>query len=278
MTNKKFADPGDQVIIHHIRALHTLIHHWPPDHIQHVEQAWLDIRNQLHTQQRPWYHVKGPMAATLAYLKEWGWTTDSIYQWHETAFMTEAHINLQDDWPTIERVLHHEAQQQRTSRLASKRNCQNLVSGLDWTIATKAARTLPKQQVQRMKTWNQAALHYRQGDQIKTCPLCGVPATPKHIVWLCAWHHNQGHPPLEVEWTERLQDPLEEPLWAYGWIPQEPQDHLQLAQPLQGHGCWSSLEPLPLQPWQLHPHLLHGRPVAQRHHHWHGTRAPIGLS
>ena len=44
MTNKKFADPGDQVIIHHIRALHTLIHHWPPDHIQHVEQAWLDIR------------------------------------------------------------------------------------------------------------------------------------------------------------------------------------------------------------------------------------------
>ena len=61
MTNKKFADPGDQVIIHHIRALHTLIHHWPPDHIQHVEQAWLDIRTQL---QHPWYHVKGPMAAT----------------------------------------------------------------------------------------------------------------------------------------------------------------------------------------------------------------------
>ena len=101
-----------------------------------------------------------------------------------------------------------------------------------------------------MKTWNQAALHYRQGDKIKTCPLCGVPATPKHIVWMCTWHHNQGHAPLEVEWTERLQDPLEEPLWAHGWIPREPQDHLQMAQPLQGHGCWSSLEPLPLQPWQ----------------------------
>ena len=37
------------------------------------------------------------MAATLAYLKEWGWTTDNLYQWHrhETAFMTEAHINMQ---------------------------------------------------------------------------------------------------------------------------------------------------------------------------------------
>ena len=47
------------------------------------------------------------MAATLAYLREWGWTTDNIYQWRrrETAFMTEAHINMQDDWATIEQTL-----------------------------------------------------------------------------------------------------------------------------------------------------------------------------
>ena len=135
--------------------------------------------------------------------------------------MREAHINMQDDWATIEHTLHQEAQQQRTSRFASKKNCQDLVS-----------------------------LHYRQGDKTKTCPLCGVPATHKHIVWLCTWHHNQGHAPLAIEWTERLQDPLEEPLWAHGWIFREPQDHLQVAQPLQGHGCWSTLEPLPLQPWQ----------------------------
>ena len=159
-------------------------------------------------------------------------------------------LNLHEDWATIEQTLHHEAQQQRTSRLASKKNCQSLVSGLDWTIANKAIKVLPKQQAQHIKTWNQAAIHCRQGDKPKPCPLCGVPATPKHIVWLCTWHHNQDHTPLAVEWTERLQDPLEEPLWAHGWIPREPQDHLQVAQPLQGHGCWSSLEALPLQPWQ----------------------------
>ena len=248
----KFGDPGDQVIIHHIRALHTLLNNWPADHIQHVEQAWLTIRNQLRTKPRQWYHVKGPMAATLAYLHEWGWTTETLYQWHrqETAFMTEAHINLQDDWPTIEQTLHREAQQQRTSRLASRKNCQSLVSGLDWVTAKKAAKVLSKQQLQHMKTWNQAAIHYREGDKIKPCPLCKVPATPKHIVWLCSWHHNKGHEPLAIEWTERLQDPLEEPLWGHGWIPKEPQDHLQFPQPLQGHGCWSTLEPLTLQPWQ----------------------------
>ena len=161
--------------------------------------------------------------------------------------MTEAHINLQDDWPTIEQTLHQEAQQQRTSRLASRKNCQSLVSGLDWVTAKKAAKVLSKQQLQHMKTWNQAAIHYCEGDKIKPCPLCKVPATPKHIVWLCSWRHNKGHEPLAIE---RLQDPLEEPLWGHGWIPKEPQDHLQFPQPLQGHGCWSTLEPLTLQPWQ----------------------------
>ena len=41
-----------------------------------------------------------------------------------------------------------------------------------------------------------------------------------------------------------------ESLWAHGWAPKEPQDHLQVAQPLQGQGCWNTLEPLTLQPWQ----------------------------
>ena len=53
-----------------------------------------------------------------------------------------------------------------------------------------------------------------------------------------------------MQWMERLQDPLEEPLWAYGWIPREPQDHLTTPLGLEGHGCWQTLEPLPLQPWQ----------------------------
>ena len=107
----KFGDPGDQVVIQHIRALHTLITHFPADPRQHIEQAWITLRNQLRKHQHLWYHVKG-------YLKEWGWTTDNLYHWHrhETAFVTEAHINMHDDWATIEQTLHHEAQQQRTSR------------------------------------------------------------------------------------------------------------------------------------------------------------------
>ena len=295
--SQKFGDPGDQVIMHHVRALHTLLARWPPDHLQHVEQAWITIRNHLQKQRHPWYHVKGPMAATLAYLKEWGWTTDDLYHWHrhETAFMTEAHINMQDDWATIEQTLQHEATQQRTSRFASRKNCQNLVSGLDWTTAKRAAKLLPKKQVQHMRTWNQAAIHYRQGEQTKTCPLCNAPATPKHIVWLRTWHHNQGHEPLAIEWTERLQDPLEEPAWLgpqraagsptstttaprprvleHPRAPSTP----TLARAFSHAGCHTILLRPALPGVDLRalcPHLLVGHPAEKGHHHGHGTRSP----
>ena len=216
-----------EVVIQHIKALPTLVTHWPADHRQHIEQAWITLRNQLRKHK---YH--------LAYLREWGWTRANLYQWqrHETAFMTEAHINLADDWDVVENTLHQEAQQQRTNRFKTART---------WSVGwIGQRRAKPASRSQHLRTWNQAAIHYRQGDKVKTCPLRNVPATPKHIVW----HHNQGHEPLPIAWRERLQDPLEETLWAHGWISKEPQDHLQTTS--IGQGCWNTLEPLPLQPWQ----------------------------
>ena len=134
--------------------MHQLVHHWPQDHRPHIESAWIQLRNKLNKQQHPWYHVKGPMAATLTYLQEWGWTTHCLYQWtrYETAFMTEAHINLLDDWLTIEATLLQELQQQRTSRFAGKKNCQSLVSGLDWEVAKKASKKLSALQGKHVKT------------------------------------------------------------------------------------------------------------------------------
>ena len=134
----KYVDPGDQVVLQHIHALHTLLAHWPPDHLQHIEQAWLELRNQLRRQTYPWCHMKGPLAATLAYLHEWGWTTSSLYSWtrHETAYMTEARIDMRAEWWVLEAAVMKEAQQRR-HRLANKKNCQHLVSGIDWPVAHK---------------------------------------------------------------------------------------------------------------------------------------------
>ena len=119
-------------------------------------------------------------------------------------------------------------------------------AGPDWTIARQAQKKLTATQSTRIRSWNQAAIHYKQGDKTKACPLCNVPATPKHIVWLCTWHRKQEHEPLPIPWTERLQDPLEE-----DGFPKEPQDHLNgrawnHCHSNLGKVCRSPLTPLPL--------------------------------
>ena len=245
----KYLGPADQVVIQHVQALHALINHWPTEHLPQV--AWMELQTLIRKPQYPWYHVKGPMAATLAYLKEWGWHTDSLYEWHrnETAFMTEAQMDLRQPWWQVEELLQAEAKQQRQHRFASRRNCQTLVSGIDWTTASKVTKNITKAQANHIRTWNQAAIRFKDGNTTKQCPLCQVPATPKHIVWLCKWHHNQKHQPLPVPWTERLQDPLEKPPCAYGWIPKEPQD--------SNHGKGSQSLSMPLPPPETNE-LRHG--------------------
>ena len=77
----KYLDPADQIVIHHIRALHNLYHAWPTDQIPHLEQAWQQIHQQLTHKTDPWYTVKGPLAAAIAYLAEWNWQANSLLRW-----------------------------------------------------------------------------------------------------------------------------------------------------------------------------------------------------
>ena len=226
---KRYIDPADQVIIQHIKAIHHLIHAWPPDQLAALEQAWQQTRLQLQDKQYPWYTVRGPLAATVVYLLEWGWQPRDLLHWTrpETKLLVAEELHLQQPWWAIERTLTHEAQQQRTSRLASKMHHQDLLTGLDWHTY--------------------AALQYRDAHQTKTCPQCQVPATPKHILWLCKWHRTQNHEPMPPEWMNRITSHEEEPLWAHGWIPLEPQDARTQQHPLQGHGCWAGLQIIPQQ-------------------------------
>ena len=52
------------------------------------------------------------MAATMAYLQD---HKSSLYSWtrRETAFMTEAHIDMREDWRVVEEAVLKEAAQQR---------------------------------------------------------------------------------------------------------------------------------------------------------------------
>ena len=249
--SNKYLDPADQVIIHHIKALHTLYHAWPTDQLEHLEQAWTCIYQQLSTKSHPWYTVKGPMAATIAYLLEWQWQAPTLHHWTrpETAYMAANDLSIRQPWWQIEKKLLKEATSQRTSRLAQRQYHQHLVARLDWHVFRQLINKLPKEHRTFLRTWVQGAIHYRENGKPKQCPVCAVPATPKHIVWLCKWHKGKGHKPMPPEWAERLTQHDEDPLWNAGWIPLEPQDQLTMHHPYQGHGVWQGLQML-----QAHQH------------------------
>ena len=162
--------------------------------------------------------------------------------------MLENEISIQDPWWKIEKALLLEARSQRITRLPQRQHHQHLLTGLDWHVYRQQVKRMPKEHRNHLKTWVQGAIHYRENGKPKLCPICGVPATPKHIVWMRKWHHARGHKPMPPEWAERLTQHDEEPLWNAGWVPLEPQEHRQLQHQCQGHGTWKDL-PVP-QPHQ----------------------------
>ena len=242
----KYVDPADQIIIHHIRAMHQLIQAWPEEQLPQLQQAWTATFESLQAKQRPWYTVKGPMAATIAYLLEWGWNVHDLLHWTRPAtdLMLAAEVHITDQWWQIEHRLTAEAQQQRTNRFARRPHHQHLLTGLDWRTYRNLTPKLPEQQRRHLQTWVQGALHFRDAQGPKPCPICHVPATAKHVLWLCKWRRNQPHKPLPPEWLERITNPEEEALWSKGWIPLEPQEHLHQGHPYQGHGVWKELQPI----------------------------------
>ena len=132
----------------------------------------------------------------------------------------------------MEHLLYKEARQQRTTRFAKRPNHQHLLTGLAHLQAAQGQTPGPTEK---------APADLRDAESTKLCPICHVPATPKHILWLRKWHRDQNHKPLPPEWMERITCQEEEPLWSKGWIPLEPQEHLH---PYQGHGIWQDLQPI----------------------------------
>ena len=144
----KYMDPADQIIIHNIRAMHQLIQAWPAEQLPQLQQAWTTTLDSLQAKQHPWYTVKGPMAATIAYLLEWGWNVQDLFHWSRPAtdLMLAAEVNITDQWWQIEHHLTTEAHQQRTHRFASRPHHQHLLTGLDWHTYRTLKPKLPEQQ------------------------------------------------------------------------------------------------------------------------------------
>ena len=74
------------------------------------------------------------MAATIAYMTEWGWDVQDLLHWTrpETDLLLANEVHMTEQWWKLEHLFYHEAQQQRTHRFARRPNHQHLLTGLDW--------------------------------------------------------------------------------------------------------------------------------------------------
>ena len=204
------------------------------------------------------------MAAGIAYLLEWQWNVQQLTRWHRPAsqFLLEAEISIQDPWWKLERALLQEATAQRTARFASKENHHHLVTGIDWHTYQTVLKELPRDHKTYLRTWTQGGIHYKEAGKPKQCPICNVPATAKHILWLRKWHQTQHHQPMPSEWAERILTDDETPLWSAGWLPLEPQEHKHIRHPYQGHGAWRELAPLATHQYQGWAFTLDATPTS----------------
>ena len=103
----------------------------PTEQLAALEQAWETTYYQLQTKQYPWYTVRGPMAAAITYLKEWGWQAANLMRWTrpEAPLLLSNELDMHQPWWKVEKALLHEAKNQRTNRLASRQHHHNLIAG-----------------------------------------------------------------------------------------------------------------------------------------------------
>ena len=205
----------------------------------HVRQAWDSLQKHLNQQPHPWYQVKGPMAV-IVYMWEWQWHLTEPRLWHRDVqdYGPEMELDLNEPWWKIAAILQQESAHQRLRRLRQRKHCQHLRNGLDWHVYNLVLRQATKPQARALKTWVQGAIRHQDNQTDGACPICTVPATSKHIIWLRRWHHGKDHPLMPISWTERVNNPDEDPLWARGWINKEIYEHDSGAASIRGHGLW----------------------------------------
>ena len=130
---KRYIDPSDQVLIQHIKAIHHLIQVWPQDQLQALEQAWQQTYHRLQEQQYPWYTVRGPLAATIAYLLEWGWQPSELLHWArpKSKLLLANELHLQQPWWQLERTLNRKPN--GNGHPGWPANSTTKTCSLDWT-------------------------------------------------------------------------------------------------------------------------------------------------
>ena len=215
--SQKYRDPGDSVIIGHMKELWKILQSWPHDQLCHLEKAWEKSLQTLEDARYDWLVIKGPLGALQGYLREWGWDLSSFQIWHRRADDMKPGNTIDPFWPwwRIERSLLDEAKWQRLQRISKYTFCEDLTNFPDWTVAQKVLTKSPERQAHATRAWMQGVIGNGTGE-LAMCPVCNEPADILHVLWLCPATDAVCGSTVNQDWKKQIQKGENLALWARG--------------------------------------------------------------
>jgi hypothetical protein len=232
-------DLGIVLRVQQVEAWLSILKDWPESTLHELARAWALSAEHMAKVRSPWCHVRGPVGATQAVLMEQGWKFDSLDAWVDA---TGAAWNPGKDvhTPGILRAFAESLDKARLRRIASRVGCSAAEGGLDWTVRRQFVRDLKKHGKRfRLNAFHavvQGTLRHSANTGIRNCPLCGVRATMKHVLWQCRWHANQI--PVPDEWSECMKVDEQNCLWERGLIPTVWSPVAHTSEFVQRSGVW----------------------------------------
>ena len=190
--------------------------------------------------------VKGPLAATVAYLLDLGWQPRDSDAWLDTRGARHTMYTPQQECRVLD-LLQQTYQEEVDRRIATGLAAPELKGGIDWTVGRKLLGGFKKEgrntKASGLRCVWQGALVCSQNSAVKVCPRCHQEADWEHVLLDCArWEAQNWELPAWFQ-EGRAQGPRS--LWTRG-LP--PQPDWQVPPPQEDKptflGIWASQEAL----------------------------------
>ena len=222
----RYQDPGRTMMVQQVEAWFQLKKRWVGKE-ELLERTWGLTVQRLEEASSRWQMVRGPLAATVAYLLDMGWQPRGSDEWLDTHGTKHTRHTPQQECRVLD-LLQQTYQKEVNHRIATGLAAPELQEGVDWTVGRKLLGEFKKEgrntKAAALRCVWQGALVCSQNSAVKVCPRCHEEADWEHVLLDCAWCEAQNWE-LPTWFQEgRAQGPRS--LWTRG-LPPKPKWEVQ---------------------------------------------------
>ena len=188
----RYQDPGRTLMVQQVEAWFQLKKRWTGKE-DLLERTWGLTVQKLEEASSRWQMVKGPLAATVAYLLDLGWQPRDSDEWLDTRGARHTMHTPQQECRVLD-LLQQTYQEEMDRRIATGIAAPELKGGVDWTVGRKLLGGFKKEG----RTTKASALRCVCKEPwcvAKTLPSrCAPGATRKQTGSMCSWIVPGGKP------------------------------------------------------------------------------------